>query len=78
MTPLGRAIPGLERFPNPNGSLSPLAEAAHSVKLKLDILQLFGIPKGAVALNTPILRTKWHARDVALTNSPGCDKHGFK
>ena len=68
----GRPVPGVGRFPNSNGSLALLANAAHAANLKLGIWQLFGITKGAVALNTPILGTKWRARDIALLDSPGC------
>ena len=40
--------------------------------LKFGFWICFGIPAHAVALNTPILGTPYHARDIALDESTTC------
>lgn len=67
----GRPCPGPDKYPSLNCSLKPLADAAHAAGLKIGIWQLFGVPKGAVTSNMPILGTNYTARDIALNESCG-------
>jgi alpha-galactosidase len=63
----GRLIPAENRFPlAANGQgFKPLADYVHSKGLKFGIHILRGIPRQAVAQNTPVLGTNVHARDIA-------------
>lgn len=64
----GRFIPVPERFPSSAGGLglAPLSTRLRSMGLKLGVHQCRGIPRAAVQLNTPILGSTAHARDVAI------------
>jgi hypothetical protein len=61
-----RFLPALNRFPSASGGkgFKLLADYVHSKGLKFGIHIIRGIPRQAVADNTPILGTKYHARDV--------------
>ena len=63
----GRLVPAANRFPSAqNGQgFKPLADYIHSKGLKFGIHILRGIPRQAVAENSPILGTSFHAGDVA-------------
>ena len=65
--PNGRLLPAPNRFPSAadNHGFKALADYAHSKKLKFGIHLLRGIPRQAVAQNTPILGTSYHAADIA-------------
>ena len=67
----GRLVPAVNRFPSAGGGegFGPLAEAIHARGLKFGVHLLRGIPRQAVARNTPILGTPYHARDIADTTS---------
>ncbi len=67
----GRLWPVLKKFPSATNSLGfkPLAEYVHGKGLKFGLHLLRGIPREAVKRNTPILGTKFHAADIADTNS---------
>jgi hypothetical protein len=71
MDEYGRLTPGLKKFPSAaNGKgFKPLADYVHSKGLKFGIHIMRGIPKQAVAKNTPVLGTNVGAKDIALTNS---------
>lgn len=62
----GRLLPAVNRFPSAaNGKgFKALADLVHSKGMKFGIHIIRGIPRQAVALNTPILGTKYHAKDV--------------
>ena len=76
LDPYGRPCPGAAKYPSANGSLKPLADAAHAAGLKLGIWQLFGVPKGAVTRRLPIFGSngKYTAADIALNSTvvPPC------
>ena len=64
----GRLVPDPGRFPsakNGNG-FKPLADYVHSKGLKFGIHIMRGIPKQAVAQNTPIHGTSYKAKDVVM------------
>jgi alpha-galactosidase len=63
----GRLVPAVNRFPSAaNGQgFKAIADYVHSKGLKFGIHILRGIPRQAVAQNTPILGTTFHAADVA-------------
>jgi alpha-galactosidase len=63
----GRLVPAGNRFPSAqNGQgFKALADYVHSKGLKFGIHILRGIPRQAVAENSPILGTSFHAGDVA-------------
>ncbi len=67
----GRLHPAPNRFPSSaNGAgFKALADQMHALGLKFGIHVMRGIPRQAVRLNTPILGTTLHARDIADTNS---------
>lgn len=71
MDEYGRLIPSEERFPSSKGGkgFAPLAEYVHSKGLKFGIHIMRGIPRQAVSKNTPVLNTKYTAREVAKTAS---------
>lgn len=67
----GRLLPATNRFPsaeNGNGFKS-LAGYVHSLGLKFGLHMMRGIPRQAVAENTPILGTSLHAADIADKSS---------
>ena len=67
----GRLVPAVNRFPSAaNGQgFKAIAAYVHSKGLKFGIHILRGIPRQAVAANTPILGSTAHAADVADKNS---------
>jgi hypothetical protein len=67
MDEYGRLLPALNRFPSAglDQSFKPLADKIHDMGLKFGVHLLRGIPRQAVALNTPILGTEFHAADIA-------------
>jgi hypothetical protein len=66
MDKFGRFLPAQNRFPSTvNGKgFRPIADYVHSKGMKFGIHIIRGIPRQAVAANTPILGTKYHARDI--------------
>ncbi len=71
MDEYGRLMPAPNRFPSAaNGAgFKALAEYAHSKGLKFGIHIMRGIPRQAVAANTPVFGTSFHATDIADTSS---------
>lgn len=71
MDQYGRLVPAPNRFPSAadGAGFKVLAEYAHSKGLKFGIHIMRGIPRQAVAANTPIFGTKFHAKDAADTSS---------
>ena len=67
----GRLWPVVKKFQSAtNGQgFKPLADYVHGKGLKFGLHLLRGIPREAVKRNTPILGTKFHAADIADTNS---------
>ena len=65
----GLLIPDTKRFPSAAGGagLKPLADWAHGHGLKFGLHILRGIPREAVARNTPIAGSSFHAADAADT-----------
>jgi hypothetical protein len=71
MDQYGRLQPAPNRFPSAaNGAgFRKLADQIHARGMKFGIHLMRGIPRQAVRLNTPILGTKLHARDIADTKA---------
>jgi alpha-galactosidase len=71
MDDLGRLWPATNRFPSSvNGvGFKALSEYVHGKGLKFGVHLLRGIPRQAVALNTSVKGTPYHATDIADTNS---------
>lgn len=67
----GRLLPATNRFPSAaNGrGFKVLADYVHDRGLKFGIHLMRGVPRQAVAANTPVKGTQFHARDIADTNS---------
>jgi hypothetical protein len=67
----GRLLPAPNRFPSAaNGAgFKALSDYVHAKGLKFGVHMMRGIPRQAVAQNTPILGTTYHAADIADTNS---------
>jgi alpha-galactosidase len=63
----GRFVPAPNRFPSAasGASFKPLADYAHSLGLKFGIHIIRGIPREAVAKNTPIADSAYHAAEAA-------------
>lgn len=70
MNATGRYEPALNRFPSAEGAagFKPMADYVHAKGLKFGIHIIRGIPKGAVAKNTPIANSTFHAMDAADTS----------
>jgi len=66
MDEYGRMVPAPNRFPSASDGkgFKPIADYVHSKGMKFGIHIIRGIPRQAVALNTPILGTKHHAKDI--------------
>jgi alpha-galactosidase len=64
----GRDAWNTTKFPH---GIPALAAYVHHLGLKFGIYMLPGIPKAAVAANTPILGTPYHAADIADTTTEG-------
>jgi len=62
----GRPIPSADFFPNGFGRL---AAACHAAGVKFGIHMMRGIPRNAVAANTPVKGAAVHARNIANTGS---------
>ncbi|MGO8766324.1 MAG: glycoside hydrolase family 27 protein [Limisphaerales bacterium] len=71
MDQFGRLVPAPEKFPSAadGQGFKALADYIHSKGLKFGIHMMRGIPRQAVAQNTPIEGTPYHAADIADTNS---------
>ena len=71
MDKYGRLLPAPDRFPSSckNKGFKPLADKLHKKGLKFGIHIMRGIPRQAVASNTLIKGTKFHAKDIADTTS---------
>jgi alpha-galactosidase len=71
MDEFGRFIPAPNRFPSSaNGAgFKALADYVHGLGLKFGVHMLRGIPRAAVAANTPIKGTAYHAADIADPNN---------
>lgn len=71
MDKFGRLTPGLTKFPSAknNNGFKPLADYVHSKGLRFGIHIMRGIPRQAVAQNTPVLGTEVRAADIAVTSS---------
>jgi hypothetical protein len=67
MDGFGRLLPAENRFPSAAGGagFKPLADYVHAKGLKFGIHLMRGIPRQAVAQNTPIKGTAFHAADIA-------------
>ena len=67
----GRLWPVTNKFPSAaeGRGFKPLADYVHGQGLKFGVHLLRGIPRAAVAKNTSILGTTFHAADIANTNS---------
>jgi hypothetical protein len=71
MDDYGRLLPAPNKFPSAaNGvGFKALADYVHAKGLKFGVHLMRGIPRQAVAKNTPVLDTPYHAADVADTTS---------
>ena len=71
MDEFGRLVPAPNRFPSAkNGAgFKSLADDIHGKGLKFGLHLMRGIPRQAVAQNTPIFGTNFHAKDIADTSS---------
>lgn len=67
----GRLLPAPNKFPSADGAAGfrALAAYVHARGLKFGVHLMRGIPREAVRRDTPILGTRYHARDVADTTS---------
>ncbi|MFC6018249.1 RICIN domain-containing protein [Plantactinospora solaniradicis] len=67
----GRLLPDTTRFPSASGTngFKPLADYIHAAGLKFGIHLMRGIPRQAVADNTPILGTSYRANQVDNTTT---------
>jgi len=71
MDEYGRLLPAPNRFPSAadGGGFKALADYIHGRGLKFGIHMMRGIPRQAVAQNTPIRGSSAHAADIADTKS---------
>jgi alpha-galactosidase len=71
LDPYGRLLPDPDRFPSSVDGVGfkAIGDTVHRRGLKLGIHIMRGVPRKAVALNTPILGTSYRARDIADTKS---------
>ncbi|MCD7735789.1 MAG: glycoside hydrolase family 27 protein [Lachnospiraceae bacterium] len=74
MDEYGRVIPAPNRFPSAadGKGFGSIADYIHGKGLKFGIHIMRGIPRQAVAANTPVKGTDYTARDVAHPNSICC------
>jgi hypothetical protein len=72
MDEYGRLLPASNRFPSASGDkgFKPLAEYCHAKGLKFGVHLLRGIPRQAVAQNTPIAGATYRAAEIADKNDP--------
>ncbi|WP_103061730.1 alpha-galactosidase [Actinomyces qiguomingii] len=70
----GRPLPAENRFPSAAGGagFGPLAQAIHALGLRFGVHLMRGIPRRAVAANTPILGTSYTARDITASPADRC------
>ena len=63
----GRLLPDTTRFPSAAGSngFKPLADYVHTAGLKFGVHMMRGIPRQAVADNTPVLGTGYRANEIS-------------
>jgi len=68
MDEFGRMVPAPNRFPSATSGkgFKPLADFVHLKGMKFGIHIIRGIPRQAVVKNTPIMGTKYHAKDIIL------------
>ena len=64
----GRWVVDNTKFPTGGDTLKPLADFIHGLGLKFGLYVTPGIPANAVAKNTPIAGTSFHAKDIADTS----------
>lgn len=71
MDEFGRLLPAPEKFPSAKdgAGFKKLADYVHSKGLKFGIHMMRGIPRQAVAQNTPVKGTNVRAADIAITSS---------
>lgn len=71
MDKYGRLLPAVDRFPSSKKGkgFKPLADEFHSKGLKFGLHIMRGIPRQAVADNSPIKGTKFRAKDIVDTTS---------
>ncbi len=71
MDAFGRLVPATNKFPSAvaGAGFKPLADYVHSLGLQFGLHLMRGIPRQAVAAQTPILGTSYTAADIADTNS---------
>ena len=71
MDEYGRLLPAPKRFPSASdgNGFKGLADKIHALGFKFGIHVMRGIPRQAVARNTPIEGTDFHAADAANTAS---------
>jgi alpha-galactosidase len=69
MDQYGRLLPAVDKFPSAAGGkgFKPLADYVHSKGLKFGIHVMRGIPRQAVAENTPVYGTAFRAKDIYTT-----------
>lgn len=73
MDEYGRAVPAPNRFPSAaEGDFKKIADYIHEKGLKFGIHIMRGIPRQAVAKNTPVKGTPYTARDIAHPFSICC------
>ena len=73
MDEYGRAVPAPNRFPSAaEGGFKKIADYIHEKGLKFGIHIMRGIPRQAVAKNTPVKGTPYTARDIAHPFSICC------
>jgi hypothetical protein len=67
MDEYGRLLPAANRFASSSGGqgFTPLAAYVHAKGLKFGVHLMRGIPRQAVAMNTQVLGTQFHAADIA-------------
>lgn len=72
--PYGRLIPAENRFPSAAGGkgFQPLADQIHAMGLQFGIHIMRGIARVAVAANTPIEGSNFHAADAANPQGQQC------
>ncbi|MDP9150657.1 MAG: putative Ig domain-containing protein, partial [Myxococcota bacterium] len=68
----GRYLPSISKFPSATGSLGlkPLADKVHALGLSFGIHIMRGIPRAAVAANSPIAGSTYTAANAGNTSDP--------
>ena len=71
MDAFGRLLPASNKFPSASdgSGFKPLAGMVHRKGLSFGVHLMRGIPRQAVAMNTPVLGTAFHASEIADTTS---------